>query len=105
MLKYVKMTPHIKMQSYALVTSSPSYRSRGLGLLSMVSRIGGISVPMLLLLDEIWVGLSLLVIGILSSIGGVLCCFLPETMNKPLPATVQDVENLYRYVGLIVIQL
>lgn len=37
--------------------------------------------------------LPLLVLGILGIVGGVLALFLPETLDKDLPQTLQDGEN------------
>ena len=37
--------------------------------------------------------MPLVLFGILTVIGGILCIALPETHNKPLPDTIEDVEN------------
>ncbi|VDO31914.1 unnamed protein product [Haemonchus placei] len=33
------------------------------------------------------------VVGVLCIIAGVLCMFLPETMDRPLPADIKDLTN------------
>jgi hypothetical protein len=37
--------------------------------------------------------LPLLVLGTLGVVGGLLALFLPETLDKELPQTLQDGEN------------
>ena len=37
--------------------------------------------------------LPLLILGTLGIIGGLLCLFLPETVDKLLPQSLQDGEN------------
>jgi len=31
--------------------------------------------------------------GVLSIVGGLVTLFLPETLNRPLPQTIEDIEN------------
>ncbi|KAJ8021306.1 Solute carrier family 22 member 13 [Holothuria leucospilota] len=73
-----------------------SLRSSGIGLFSASSRIGGILVPLLLILDEVWESLPVVLFGVLGIVAGLLCLVLPETKGKPLPSTMEDTENLYR---------
>ena len=40
--------------------------------------------------------LPLLVLGSLGVVGGILALFLPETLDKDLPQTLQDGENFGR---------
>ncbi|XP_017084198.1 organic cation transporter protein [Drosophila eugracilis] len=68
-------------------------RNVGLGASSMVARVGGILAPYLKLLGEIWRPLPLIICGALSLIAGLLSLLLPETLNKPMPETIEDGEN------------
>ncbi|KAH8363598.1 hypothetical protein KR084_011914 [Drosophila pseudotakahashii] len=68
-------------------------RNVGLGASSMVARVGGILAPYLKLLGEIWPPLPLIICGALSLTAGLLSLFLPETLNKPMPETIEDGEN------------
>ncbi|KAL7727042.1 hypothetical protein ACLKA6_012425 [Drosophila palustris] len=68
-------------------------RNVGLGASSMVARVGGILAPYLNLLGEIWRPLPLVICGALSFTAGLLSLLLPETLNKPMPETIQDGEN------------
>ncbi|XP_022209557.2 organic cation transporter protein [Drosophila obscura] len=68
-------------------------RNVGLGASSMVARVGGILAPYLKLLGEIWQPLPLIICGALSLTAGLLSLLLPETLNKPMPETIEDGEN------------
>ncbi|KAH8382651.1 hypothetical protein KR009_004637 [Drosophila setifemur] len=68
-------------------------RNVGLGASSMMARVGGILAPYLKLLGEIWRPLPLIICGALSLTAGLLSLLLPETLNKPMPETIEDGEN------------
>ncbi|XP_017047182.1 organic cation transporter protein [Drosophila ficusphila] len=68
-------------------------RNVGLGASSMVARVGGILAPYLKLLGEIWRPLPLIICGALAFTAGLLSLLLPETLNKPMPETIEDGEN------------
>jgi len=38
--------------------------------------------------------LPLVIFGVVTLVGGILCYFLPETHNCPLPVSIEDIENL-----------
>ncbi|XP_071840714.1 solute carrier family 22 member 13-like [Apostichopus japonicus] len=71
-------------------------RSSGLGLFSLISRIGSIVAPLILLLEELWGSLPYLIFGSFALTAGLLCLLLPETKGKPLPSSVDDTKALYK---------
>jgi hypothetical protein len=76
-------------------------RNSGLGLCSCFARIGGIVAPFVSLADSITPDAQFLILGVLSFVSGMLNLYLPETLNKPMPETIQDLEGLLRgYVAL-----
>ncbi|KAJ3589708.1 hypothetical protein NHX12_010559 [Muraenolepis orangiensis] len=69
-------------------------RQSGLGLVSMMARLGAMVAPMVLLLGEYVHWLPGFVYGLVPVLSGVVAVFLPETLNVPLPDTIQDVEDM-----------
>lgn len=68
-------------------------RNVGLGAASMVARFGGILAPYINLLADVWKPFPLIIFGSLSLVCGLLSLFLPETLNKKLPETIEEGEN------------
>lgn len=68
-------------------------RNVGLGVSSMVARFGGIAAPYINLLANIWKPFPLILLGACAFIGGLLSLFLPETLNKKLPETIEEGES------------
>lgn len=68
-------------------------RNVGLGAASMVARFGGISAPYINLLADVWKPFPLIIFGSLSLVCGLMSLFLPETLNKKLPETIEEGEN------------
>ena len=65
---------------------------------SFAGRFGGILYPYINYLSKMNSGaigrqLPLVIFGVLSVIGGFLALPLPETRHRPLPETIDDVEN------------
>ena len=70
-------------------------RSTAVGGSSFCGRIGGIIAPQIALLDTVWQPFPLLIMGTGSLIGGILVfVFLPETLGKKLPSSMQEALNL-----------
>lgn len=55
--------------------------------------VASILAPFVVYLDIISSILPLLLLGIFGIIGGLLTLFLPETLDKDLPQTLEDGEN------------
>lgn len=73
-------------------------RNVGLGASSMMARIGGILAPYINALSAIWPPFPLLVFGIMAFISGMLSLYLPETLNKKLPETIEEGEHFGKKV-------
>lgn len=68
-------------------------RQTGMGLVSTMARIGSMAAPAVLILDEVFPALPSVVYGGAAVLAGGFACFLPETLNVPLPDTIEDVEE------------
>uniref|UniRef100_A0A8C4ZTF3 Solute carrier family 22 member 6 n=1 Tax=Gadus morhua TaxID=8049 RepID=A0A8C4ZTF3_GADMO len=71
-------------------------RQSGLGWVSMMARLGAMVAPLVLLLGEYVTWLPGLIYGLVPVLSGVAAFLLPETLNIPLPDTIQDVEDRLR---------
>ncbi|XP_046583279.1 organic cation transporter protein-like [Haliotis rubra] len=74
-------------------------RNSGLGVSSFFARIGGMVSPYIadlgvLLGGDMKVALPLIVFGGLSIAAGLLTLFLPETLKRRLPETIEDAKNM-----------
>ncbi|XP_069000195.1 solute carrier family 22 member 7-like [Embiotoca jacksoni] len=68
-------------------------RQKGLGYTSFVSRLGVSVAPLILLLEDMWTLLPQIIICSLAVVSGLVSLLLPETLNKRLPETVDDIEK------------
>lgn len=73
-------------------------RNVGLGASSMMARIGGILAPYINVLGDIWKPFPLVVFGALSFASGLLSLYLPETLDKKLPETIEEGERFGKKV-------
>ncbi|XP_066279580.1 organic cation transporter protein-like [Branchiostoma lanceolatum] len=69
-------------------------RNMGLGVATMLARVGGIIAPFIYLLADTWRPLPLLTFGLMSIVSGLTMLTMPETLGKPLPNTIASVENV-----------
>ncbi|TRY74229.1 hypothetical protein DNTS_015118 [Danionella cerebrum] len=74
-------------------------RQTGMGLVSTMSRIGSMAAPAVLILDEILPALPNIVYGGSAVIAGLIAFLLPETLNIPLPDTIEDVEERWTNIN------
>ncbi|XP_017296444.1 solute carrier family 22 member 6 isoform X2 [Kryptolebias marmoratus] len=68
-------------------------RQTGMGFVSTMARVGSMAAPAVLILDEVLPVLPSIVYGGAAVLASGFACFLPETLNKPLPDTIEDVEE------------
>uniref|UniRef100_A0A8D0G4T8 Major facilitator superfamily (MFS) profile domain-containing protein n=1 Tax=Sphenodon punctatus TaxID=8508 RepID=A0A8D0G4T8_SPHPU len=69
-------------------------RQTGLGLSNTMARMGSIIAPVVKMTGEYIPFLPLLIYGAAPIISGIAAAFLPETLNKPLPETIEEVESM-----------
>lgn len=69
-------------------------RSGGVGTLSTFSRFGALLAPFVPLLKVVYEFLPLLLFGTVAFISGLLAIWLPETLGKKLPDTIEEAENI-----------
>ena len=71
-------------------------RSTGVGLSFALARLGGVWAPQINVLSSTLNNMRVpfLIFSILSLLAGVLCLFLPETLNKQLPETLSQAKAL-----------
>ncbi|XP_007440247.1 solute carrier family 22 member 6-A-like isoform X1 [Python bivittatus] len=71
-------------------------RQTGLGFGSTMARVGGMVSPLAKMLEDYYAFLPPIVYGAIPITAGIIACLLPETLNVPLPDTIEDVENRSR---------
>ncbi|CAF2089270.1 unnamed protein product [Rotaria magnacalcarata] len=94
-LKFLASASYAIIYIYANELFPTNIRNTGMGLCSMVARIGAMLSSFCNdYLGQIWIHLPVIIFGILSLVAGVLSLMFPETLNKPLPQSVADVEEM-----------
>ncbi|TMS18155.1 Solute carrier family 22 member 13 [Larimichthys crocea] len=68
-------------------------RQTGVGVSSMFARMGGVLAPIINMLHNHSPATPLVIFGTSPLLGAVLALALPETADRPLPDTVEDVEK------------
>uniref|UniRef100_A0A8C4S568 Solute carrier family 22 member 6 n=1 Tax=Erpetoichthys calabaricus TaxID=27687 RepID=A0A8C4S568_ERPCA len=67
-------------------------RQTGMGFASTLARVGSMTAPLVMMLEDYFSYLPGLTYGLFPIIAGCFVFFLPETLNVPLPDTIDDVE-------------
>lgn len=68
-------------------------RAQGVTFVHIMGYVASILAPFVVYLNYIHLSLPLIILGIIGIIGGFLCLFLPETLNKELPQSLDDGEQ------------
>ncbi|XP_063001679.1 solute carrier family 22 member 6-A-like [Elgaria multicarinata webbii] len=71
-------------------------RQSGMGLGGTMARVGSMIAPLVKMSGDFFPPLPLIIYGAAPIISGVVTCFLPETLNVPLPETIEQVERQSR---------
>lgn len=119
LLKFLASASYTNIYIYANELFPTNVRNTGMGICSMIARVGAIIGtfcndylvcilrisrhfhsfrPLILYLikTRIWIHLPALLYGIVSLIAAILALMFPETLNNALPQSVQDVEEMDR---------
>lgn len=68
-------------------------RNSAMGLGAMCARTSGALTPLITLLDSFDPKMPSIIFAVISIISGFLVMFLPETLNKSMPQTIEDGEK------------
>lgn len=68
-------------------------RNTALGIGSMCARLSGALTPLIFLLDSLDARMPSTLFGLIALVSGFLALYLPETLNQPMPETIEDGEN------------
>lgn len=68
-------------------------RNKALSICNTSSRLGGVFSPMVLTIGRIYPNMDFTVFGLSAFVGGLISWKLPETLNRPMPETVEDVDD------------
>lgn len=95
----VNISYNIGLQ-YAAELLPTVVRAQGVALIHIMGYVASIVAPFIVYMAVISPVLPLLVLGIIAIVGGVMALFLPETLDKELPLTLQDGEDFGRDQGI-----
>lgn len=68
-------------------------RAQGVTFVHIMGFVASIIAPFVVYLNVVSQTLPLIILGVTGIIGGVLCLFLPETLDEQLPQTLQEGEQ------------
>lgn len=68
-------------------------RAQGVTFIHIMGYVSSIIAPFVVYLSYIHITLPLIILGVVGILGGILCLFLPETLNEELPQTLEDGER------------
>ncbi|CAF0726177.1 unnamed protein product [Adineta steineri] len=94
-LKFLASGSYVIIYIYANETFPTHGRNTGMGVCSMISRLGAIIGTFSNdHLTRAWPHTPIVVYGATSVVAMLLATIFPETLNKPLPQTITDVERM-----------
>lgn len=94
-LKFFASASFAIIYLYATELFPTNVRTTGLGVCSMIGRLGAILGTFSNdYLTRVWINCPIILYGVVSLVAGILALIFPETLHKPLPQTVNDVERM-----------
>ncbi|CAF3704534.1 unnamed protein product [Rotaria sp. Silwood1] len=94
-LKFLSSGSYAIIYIYANELFPTNVRNTGMGICSMVARVGAIiGTYSNDNLTRLWIHLPIIFYGSVSLIAALLALLFPETLNQPLPQSVDDVEKM-----------
>ncbi|XP_021436478.1 solute carrier family 22 member 7-like isoform X2 [Oncorhynchus mykiss] len=88
---YLDLVRTPKMRRLALLTGI--VWQNGMGYNSSMGRLGVSLAPLILLLDEVWRDLPQVLLCSIALLASLVARMLPETRDRCLPETIQDIED------------
>lgn len=78
---------------YAIELIPTVVRGQGVSVIHVVGYAASFFSPQILYLGNVWKPAPEIILGVLLVLGALACLFLPETLNRTLPVTLQDGEK------------
>ena len=94
--KYAIGASQLTFMMYTSELYPTTMRSTGVGLSVSLARLGGVWAPQINVLSSTLgsIHVPFIIFSAAALLASFLCIFLPETLNKPLPETLNQAENL-----------
>ncbi|XP_051001999.1 organic anion transporter 3 [Acomys russatus] len=73
-------------------------RQTGMGVSNVWARVGSMMAPLVKITGEVHPFLPNVIFGSLALLGGSAAFFLLETLNRPLPETIEDIQHWHQQV-------
>lgn len=64
-----------------------------MGASNLWARVGSMTAPLVKITGELQPFIPNIIFGTIALLGGSAALFLPETLNRPLPETIEDIET------------
>ncbi|EHB02111.1 Solute carrier family 22 member 8 [Heterocephalus glaber] len=71
-------------------------RQTGMGISNMWTRVGSMIAPLVKITGEVQPFIPNIIYGTMALLGGSAAFFLPETLNRPLPENIEDLQQWYK---------
>lgn len=76
-----------------LIPSLTPPRQTGMGISNVWARVGSMIAPLVKITGEVHLFIPNVIFGSMALLGGSAAFFLIETLNRPLPETIEDIQH------------